>query len=300
MFQVKELTFMSNHTSQNRNIVTSLSRYKWVVLLLLVIVLAGVFHQALQDALLGKKPTSTPPIVINLPYRPLVNIHYCKDGEPFYANAIAKQADNAVASAVDGLVTANQGGVDVFASYIDSSSFGKTALTIKIPAVSAAPLPPAYPNLSDPYRQASAMKAYKKQLPLWQASFNAWRKNFAQVQADAHQKTDGLRNLKPAPFDNSGSSIWGCLDTAWLNFQGVRGKKVLLIASEMVQNVTDPLPTGFTLSSVTVEIIFHTCITTAAACAANDANWRQIFKRYGANRVTFTSVQESQVQPLSF
>jgi hypothetical protein len=288
--------------------VKSLITRKTMVIVLLVVTFIASSGIALNwskvapmvSGLITSSPQPTPSPVTTTPYRPLVTIHYCKDGEPFYANAIAKQADNAVANAVDGLVTGNSGGVHVFASFIDSSSFGKTALTFNIPAVSAAPVPPAYPNLSDPYKQASALKAYKKELPKWQAAYDAWKKNFAMVQADAHQKTDMLRNLKPAPFDNSGSSIWGCLDTAWLNFQGVSGKKVLVIASDMVQNVTDPLPTGFTLSGVRVEVIFHVCIGSASACAANDAKWKQIFKQYGASKVTFTSVQESQVQPLSF
>jgi len=243
-------------------------------------------------------PQPTPPTVTNPPYRPLLDIVYFVDGPPNYPTETAIQADTAVADAVDNLVTANQGGVRLFVGYIDSSSFEHYALTITVPAVSAAPTPPVCQTFSDPYKQAQARKECKKQFPLWQKAYDAWQKNFTSVKASVHQETDGLRKLKPR-FDNTGSSIWGGLFTAARDFQGVAGNKVLLIASTLIQNQNDPVPTGFTLSHVIVEIIFHNCITSASDCAANDANWRQIFKRYGASKVSFSSVQESQVQPVS-
>lgn len=293
---------MDSRTSDKRKIVTSISRFKWVALILVLGAVLVIFRSQIGPIIqsgLTKAPQPTPPVVVNPPYRPLETVAYCVDGPPNYQPAIATQANIAVASAVDSLVTANQGGVHLIVTYIDSSSFEHNALIITVPAVSAAPTPPPYPNLSDPYKQAQALKAYKKELPVWQAAYDAWQKNLARVQSHVRQETDGLRKLKPR-FDNTGSSVWGCLFTAARNFQGVTGKKVLLIASTLIQNTDDPVPNGFTLSGVTVEIIFHNCITTASACAGNDANWRGIFKRYGATSVSFSTVQQSETSSVSF
>ncbi len=243
-------------------------------------------------------PQPTQPTVTNPPYRPSLTIVYLVDTPPNYPIETAIQADKAVADAVDSLVTANQGGVHLIAGYIDSTSFEHYALTIKVPAVSATPVPPVCPTFSDPYKQAQAKKVCKKQFPIWQKAYDAWQKNFASVKAHVHQETQGLRNLKPR-FDNTGSSTWGGLFSAARDFQGVSGNKILLIASALIQNRDDPIPSGFTLSSVRVSVIFHNCITSASACAANEAKWRQIFKRYGARSVSFSSVQDSQVQHLS-
>jgi len=46
--------------------------------------------------------------------------------------------------------------------------------------------------------------------------------------------TDALRSL-PAPFDNTGADVYGCLQDASQHFQGVTGEKFLLIASPLVK-----------------------------------------------------------------
>jgi hypothetical protein len=227
----------------------------------------------------------------------LVVAHFCLDGPYYYSASNVKLAENAVADKIDSMVVANSGGVNLFVSYIDSSSFQHTALTIKVPAIAAAPLPPPVPHLSDPYKQAAAMDKYKKDYGAWQKNYASWQNQVAIIRSQVKQETDVLRSLPPH-VDTTGSSVWGCLDTASLNFEGVSGKKVLLIASALMQNQHDQVPPGFTLAGVSVEVVFHNCITFASVCAQNDANWKHIFKQYGASSVSFASVQESQVSPI--
>ncbi|HVB23831.1 MAG TPA: hypothetical protein VNG51_17980 [Ktedonobacteraceae bacterium] len=276
-------------------------RFFWIPIVLLVVVLGVAFGRPLYDYLMGQltPPQPAPPLVVsNPPYRPLIVGQFCIDGPSWYPASIARQAQVSVADSIDSLVTANSGGVHLFVSYIDSRSFQHQALTLNVPPVPAAPLPPVKPQLSDAYKQAAALTQYKKDYAAWQGTYGLWQKGLAITQSQVEQQTDALRSL-PAHVDNTGASTWGCLFTASQNFQGVNGKKVLLIASPLMQNTNDLVPTGFTLAGTQVEVIFHNCVTSASVCAQNDANWRRTFMHYGALSVSFSSVQESQVQKVT-
>lgn len=282
-------------SKQNKTLALALA------LCIIVASLGVVFHQPIIQLVttgLAKAPTSTAMNVTNPPYRPLETVQYEIDGPPNYPTAIAIQSNIAVANAVDALVTANQGGAHVFVSYIDSRSFEHNALTITVPAIAAVPLLPSKPTSTDPFKQATLTKQYNKDYVAWQAVYAAWLKHLANVKAAVHVQTNSLRTLKPR-FDNNGSSIWGGLDTASLNFQGVSGKKVLLLASTMIDNQAQPIPIGFSLKAVAAAIIYHNCLSSASACAANDSYWKQTMLHFGASSVVFSTVQQSQAYPLS-
>ena len=281
--------------------VSSISRYKWVVIPLVVITLGAVFGRGVISSLVTDlTPKTVPTPVVSQPakYRPFTAVQLCLDTPPWYT--YSHEVALAVANKIDASVTSNQGGLVVFVSFIASRSFQKNILTITVPSESAFPVPPSPPQYgSDTYHNAKLKQEYKNAVSDWQKAYANAQKNLTDVQAQVREQTDKLRSLK-IPFDNKASEIFGCLENASRDFQYLNGRKFLLIASTLLNNVQEQVSSNLSLAGVSVRAIWHTCEIAAADCASNDANWKKLFLRCRAKDVSFYTIPQSEALQVTF
>jgi len=245
---------------------------------------------------------------IRSPFQPYRVVHLCIDTPPLFSAHYFREAASAVADAVDASVMPNQGGLTVFVSLIEHDSLQTNVVSISVPALPADPQQPALQALPDPakyqnpYDLADAgdkvKKANAQLIAAWQAHLKSNHQQLATIRAAVKQETNKLRVL-PAPFDSTGADVWGCLQNASQHFQGVTGEKFLLIASPLINNTLLQASNNIFLSGESVRVVWHTC-QVAAACQANDTNWKHMFLQYGAKDVRFYDPVQSEVEKQTF
>ena len=238
---------------------------------------------------------------ISVPYQPFRIVQFCLDTPPLYPARLMHEAAVTIADSIDAAVRVNFGGLLVFVSYISHDSFQNDVLQFSVPAFPGDPAPPAQPKPgSDPYQNADMQQTYQNAFAAWQEALTAWHHKLAELRAQVKQWTDKIR-LLPAPFDNTGADVYGCLQDASQHFQGVTGEKNLLIASPLVNNTMLQASQNISLAQSTVKIIWHTCVPeVASSCQANDTNWLHVFLKYGAKDVVFYDPAQSAVEKPTF
>lgn len=233
------------------------------------------------------------------PYQPVRIVQLCLDTPPLYPARLMHEAAMAVADSIDSAVTVNFGGLLVFVTYISHDSYQNAAIQFSVPAFPADPVSPPPPKQGDdPYANAQSQSEYQKAVAAWQAQLTAQHRKLAALRAQVKQWTNTLRAL-PAPFDNSGADVWGCLQDASQHFQGLAGEKNLLIASPLINNTLLQASQNISLAGASVRVIWHTCWI-ASTCQANNAYWRHIFLQFGAKDVTMYDPAQSAVEKPTF
>lgn len=233
------------------------------------------------------------------PLQPYHVVQVCLDTPPLFSARFFREAAIAIADRVDASVTVNQFGLAVYVTLITHNSFQNDAFQFSVPAFPADPASPPPPTLGDdPYANAQSQSDYQKAFAAWQEALISQHHKLALLRAQVKKWTDTLRSL-PAPFDNTGADIYGCLQDASLHFQGVTGKKILLIASPLINNTLLQASPNISLSNASVRVIWHTC-TIASTCQANNAYWLHMFVKFGSKDVTFFDPAQSAVEKPTF
>ncbi len=273
-----------------------IKRFKWVALLLPVLVLAVAFGPSMLSWLSSgtskvqktiSVATPTP-----LPFHPTY-VEFRVDTPPWYT--FGHQAALKLADMLDASVKPGSNGIVFHCSYISSRSYFDQCLSFVIPAVpplSPMPQPPKF--TSDPYKDAKLRVDYQKVLTAWQEATVTTQKNLAATRALVHQETDQLRAIKFLA-DNNASDPMSSIALASEHFRGVTGHKELILASTMIQNVPIQNAGAITLPGVDVKLIYRDCIlASAAACQKNLSDWRGFFKNAHTKSFQAFDVEQSQ------
>jgi hypothetical protein len=270
-----------------------IKRYTWVFLALLLLSSCSLLPST------EKAKETHIPSVVRHAYRQAIAVVLLLDTPPLYPAAYFHEAANSVADKIDSLVTDNQGGVNVFVSYITHDSYPSNVLAFSIPAVPAyalAPVEPVYGN--DPYKNATMKQAYQNALASYSQTITQEQNNLAVVVAQVRKETDLLRHLSP-PTDNSGADVFGGLYTASQDLAHVTGLKYVVIASALVNNSTLQETNSLNLYGAVVRVIWRTC-SVAATCEHDNTYWQQTMLHFGASSVNFYSVGYSEANHISF
>src|SRR5207253_8893232 len=134
-------------------------------------------------------------------------------------------------------------------------------------------------SYQSPYDLADAVDKVKKAnaqlLDTWQAQLKSNHQQLTTIRAAVKQETNKLRSL-PAPFDNTGADVYGCLDLASQHSRNSKAVKTLVIASPLVNNTNSQETSNISLAGASVKVIFHACPQgVASVCLANDVRWKQ-------------------------
>ncbi len=233
------------------------------------------------------------------PLQPYRVVQVCLDTPPLFSARLFREVAKAIADRVDSSITVNQLGLAVFVTLITHDSFQNDVLQFSVPAFAADPVSPIPPKQGDdPYANAKSQSEYQKAVDAWHEVLISQHHKLELLRAQVKQWTDTMRSL-PAPFDNTGADIYGCLQDASLHFQGVTGEKFLLIASPLINNTLLQASQKISLADASVRVIWHTC-SIASVCQSNNAYWQHIFLKYGAKEVTFYDPAQSAVEEPTF
>jgi hypothetical protein len=269
----------------------------------LSVLLVGLLYVALSGCGILPQIGSHSPTHIeqpmSAPYQPVRIVQLCLDTPPLFPARLMHEATSTIADRIDSAVTVNFGGLLVFVTYISHDSYQNAAIQFSVPAFPADPVSPPPPRQGDdPYANAKSQSEYQKAVAAWQAQLTAQHRKLAALRAQVKQWTNTLRSL-PAPFDNTGADVWGCLQDASQHFQDVAGEKFLLIASPLINNTLLQASRNVSLAGASVRVIWHTCWV-ASTCQANNAYWRHIFLQFGAKDVTMYDPAQSAVEKPTF
>lgn len=255
-------------------------------------------------------PTSTGDLVkpILAPYQPYRVGQYCPDVTSSYPQQDFAHANAAIADWIDQAVAPNQGGLVVYVNLINSNSFDPTStvLTIVVPPFPADPARPeqlAAPTptgnyITDNNNKDKVQQENQKLFNTWQQTLKERHQQLAQLRKAVHAQTNKLRALHP-PIDNVSTDIYGCVKRASLRFQGLSGKKILLLATDLGNNTWQEWTPSFPLTGANVEVIWHYC-SDAPTCDANDGDWQRTFAQAGAARVALFDPARSLTIPNPF
>ena len=227
-------------------------------------------------------PTSTP-------YKPFLALHICGDNTSSYPQQFLQEAARNIADRIDSDISPGMGGMFVDFSLIEVNSLQNTYVSFSVPAIRAiSPKPQAG---SDPYKYATALRDWKKQV----ASVNAL---VASVRASIKPSLDKLRSIHLQEV--GGTDIPGCADTAADEFSHVtNGRKVLLYVSDMQSNVDMQLSKHINLHSAIVRTIYRVC-QVERACEQNDAYWSKQFTAWGASSYEAFSPAQSSAEHITY
>ncbi len=256
-----------------------INRYKWVVPFLVLAAVLVVFNRPILSWLSsgsGNPQGNIPTPTATLPFHPEY-VEFRPDTPPFFT--FGHQAALKMAALLDASVQFGSNGIVFHCSYISSRSYFDQCASFVIQAVSPLPASPPPPHYTgDAFKDAKLRSDYQKALASWGNAVKVVQAQLDMIRARAHQEIAQLAAMK-FPFDDKASDPASGISLASVHFQGVSGKKVLILASTMIQNV--PLQNAGTinLQGVDVKLIYYDCILpTAAACQANLAFWDHFLK----------------------
>jgi hypothetical protein len=253
------------------------------ITVLLYIVLCVVLFSSCST---GNGGTPSP---VPTPYKPFLALHICGDNTASYPQQFLQEAARNIADRIDSDVLPNRGGMFVDFSLIEVNSLQNTYVSFSVPAIPA--LPPKPQAGSDPYKYATALRDWKKQV----ASINAL---IASVRASIKPSLDKLRSIHLQEV--GGTDIPGCADTAADEFSYItNGSKVLLYVSDMQSNVDMQLSKHINLHGAIVRTIYRVC-QVQSACEQNDAYWSKQFKAWDASSYTAYSPAQSSAEHITY
>ncbi len=223
------------------------------------------------------------------PYKPFLALHVCGDNTVSYPQQFLQEAARNIADRIEGYISPNMGGMFVDFSLIEVSSLQNTYVSFSVPAIPAIPPKPQAGN--DPYKYATALRDWKKQV----ASVNAL---VASVRASITPSLDKLRSIHLQEV--GGTDIVGCADTAADEFSHFpTGNKVLLYISDMQGNVDVNFSKHINLHGSIVRTIYRVC-QVERACEQLDSYWSKQFKAWGSSSYEAFSPAQSSAEHITF
>lgn len=260
----------------------------------------------------GNTTTPTPGItpIASPVLRPRV-VYVLINTPPIFSLKYVRETEAMIADRALSYINPGEGGLDIFASWITSSSVGNYAWSMAAPAlpadqqqVSLSPTPdPA--KYKDQYdyanAQATVTSANATATALWQdqLAYNHMLRN--KVLAQVKSATATLESLSP-PYDSVANDLLGGLFEASLAFANFNANwdKYLIIASPLINNTLVNAST-INLQGVHVRVLFASCVPpVASVCAANNAKYEQLLRSYGASDIQIFDVQSSETLQITF
>lgn len=256
----------------------------------------------------NQAPTPGPSIApIDVPHQPYRVVQYCPDTSKSVPEMVFHDSNNKVADWIDQAVQPNSEGLLLYANLITANSFAprSTVLQITIPPLPPdppKPVPQAMPtptgdNVADAQARHRIEEQNTQAIQEWQQQLAKNHERLAQVRGQVRQQTDHLRGLNDPGADHT--DVFGCVKRGSLRFQGINGKTLLLLATDLINTTWQEWTPDYPLPNTQVDVIFHYC-SDAPTCDANDANWRQTFLHAGASVVAMYDPAESMTLPNPF
>lgn len=305
---------MDTRTSDKHNVITSLTWYKWLALLLsfVPVLLSGCANPF--SCMLGCVSQKHPQQYQNLPINTTHIAHKVivleNDTPPLQKAEYFSQMLKMLADRIDASILPGEDGIDVFGGAITHKSIQNDLF-----AYSIKPIPPDKPkpvlqvcpseamdgetptHFAD--RVAACEQANTKAIADWQAFLKINHELLNQVRAQVRQYTDAMRKFKPIN-DPVSDDIYGALADAASHFSHFSsGEKILILASPLRNNTNVDYTRNIHLRHVVVRVTFFTC-DTSSQCDSTKAFWTQQLLSFGASSVTFYSPQDTIVENPTF
>ncbi len=290
---------------------STLTKFRWLIIVLSIALLISLFLSLFGKDIapvvnwLTDPGTPAPSLepYKQTPYQPYVALQFDIDGPPLYDGKYAHEAAVAVANRIDASVpgSGGGGGMDILVCYISSHSFENCLPSYHIPAVTPFPPLPHEPVCGDNQFDCSVREnQYHKDLAAWKQTISGFQKELAAIRSQVKRFTDRLRNLPPY-FDSKGSDLIGALAMASRNLETMKGRRVLLIASDLISTTSEKTTGAFSLSGIEIRVIWHSCaVMDAATCQANDNYFKQFTLKAGAKSFATYSVPVSEAEQITF
>ncbi len=292
--------------------VSSINRYKWVLVLLAVIVLVTALSpwllpQMSRDLLSGTDHGSTDitPVAVPSLDQPTTEVgivlHLCLDTPPLFSAVMAHKAAVAIADELDTLVVPGFKGLKFYSSYIASKSYqDETGVNFTISSVPSLSPRPVQKHSPDPYQDALLKQKYQTEVDTWQAQVNLQLSQLTALRATVHGLTNRLRSLS-FPFDDRGADYRSCLYEAGkhlLDAPSSAKTRLIVLASALVDNQHEQ---GYlNLTGVDVKSVFYSCSDSAIACLTRVATIKHLVMQAHAKSFSVLDVAESQAQQVLF
>jgi hypothetical protein len=239
-----------------------------------------------------------------VPFRPFTVVQICLDVTGSYPYADFKKAEGKVADAIGEFVRPNTGGLLVYASLITDNSWQdeSTFFTARINAIPADPLPPVlakYVSTGNVFldkKQAKQVEqANDDALQSYQVLLKQRHAQLALLRQQVYSQTNKLRAYSPSQT-NIGTDIFGCIERAAKRLQGVQANKLLLVSSDLQNNLLTQDVGSLDLTGIRVAVIYHYCAD-AATCQQGNAWFTGLVRRAKAQSVNLYDVAQSDNLP---
>jgi len=217
----------------------------------------------------NNKPVPMPTLAVRTQSpitRPAILVQYCADSTGSYPRNDFVGANRLMATTLKNAVTANQGGVTLYATAITHNTFdpGNTLKpAFSIPAIPAYGVPPTpWPTHApeDPITDNATATAVAiqtgKGITTYNATVTATDQQFEQAQSMINSDVGRLTSWNPR-VDTAGTSVLGCLQLAAQRFEGQLGQKMLYIASDMKNNTQVDATKNFAQEHKLAGVIVH-------------------------------------------
>jgi hypothetical protein len=306
--------------SQHNNQRLFLKQRLVIVLLCVVlyIVLCGLLISCsppLPSGSDGNSATPTPgisPIASNV-LRPRV-VFVLINTPPIFSLKYVRETEAMIAARALSYINPGEGGLDIFVSWITSSSVGQSAWSMSAPAIPAdqqqvsllpTPEPSKYSNQYDyANAQATVTSANATATADWQEqlALNHMLRN--KVLAQVKLATDTLKSLTPLTDLIADDLLGGLFEASQAlgNFNR-NWDKYLIIASPLINNtlVNQVNASNINLQGVHTRVLFASCIPpVASVCASNNAKYEELLRSYGVRDIQIFGVQQSETLQVTF
>ena len=249
------------------------------------------------------KVAITPLPTLDAPARPHTLVQYCVDDTGSFDRQYFHQANALVAQNLVNAVQPNSDELTLYATAItsDTAKSENTLPAFVIPATGQPPAlaltPTPTPGDTDSFN-AGAVKskvadANATQTTTYNQAMEIYVQNLQSVRDKVTQDSKRLTDWNPK-VDARATSIYGCLALAQQRFQGVSGKKYLIIASDMANNTCVDC-VHLKLNGVSVHVIFFKS-DNAVEAQQKQAYWQDVFTQAGvsASQLRFDDPASSQ------
>jgi hypothetical protein len=237
--------------------------------------------------------------------RPPLVIQFCDDDTGSYPRRDFAAANSLMASSLVSAVSANQGGVTLFATAITHNTFDPANTlnpAFKVPSIPAydlAPTPVPTQEPQDPVTDPATATAVTSQtisgIIKHNQSVEDTNATIAKTKADVTQDTARLTSWKPT-VDTIASSIIGCFQLAASRFQNQPGTKMVYIASDLENNTDVDYTQNFVTSKALNGAIVHVIYFVSPSAKRDQekrALWCPFLKSAGAKTVLFSDPTSS-------
>lgn len=239
------------------------------------------------------------------PTRPALLIQFCNDDTGSFPRKDFQGANKLIASSLLQSVTANQGGVTLYATAITHNTFDSSntlAPAFTIPAIPAYGVPPtplptiaAENPVTDPPTQTAIADQTAKGASDYNDAVAVVDQKISAAKAALTSDTQRLIGWNP-PMDNIATSILGCFQLAASRFQNQPGAKLIYIASDLENNTDVDYTQSFVKDRSLADAIVHVIFFVSPSAARDQqkrAEWCPLLKAAGAKAVLFSDPNSS-------